>query len=567
MPRRPVSPPAEPATSAPPKRLGFTEPRIFTPPLRELTPETSLGFDVIDFAQQDLGVTLHPYQKWLYVHALELLPDGNFRFRTIIVLIARQNGKTTWWKILVLYAMCVLGMKLVMSTAQDLDTAEGTWQEVVDWVLEQDDDTEQYAHPDLAEMVDRVVQKNGSKSLDLLTGEKYKAKAANRRAGRGKSAELIGLDELREQQNWDSWSAITHTTMARERALHVGLSNAGDLLSVVLRYFRMIAHLALGDPDGINQAEEGSAAQLLGQSELDDEQIAELEDEDDDTLGIFEYSAPPGCAINNWDGIAQANPALNHPNGISERAVRAAMKEPEWSYRTEVLCQWPDGTLTGPFPAGAWSECAAKKDRAGRLPPAERIVTAARVTACLEVSRDRGAAWVGAAGHRADEHVQVEVVANRPGVAWVLDWFTDPQHPERARWQIALRQGSPAWTLRTDLIDAGLDVVEWKGSDVGVGCGILYDDVRTRELRHTDQPVLNVPAGTAVTKPLERGLWVWDGRRSPHDVASLYAVTGARWLLAQEPETPPPARSLPQAVTAAALPRASAQSDVAHAAF
>ena len=83
---------------------GSTEPRIFSKPLRKLTPETSLGFEVIDFAAVVLGLSLFPWQRWLLVHALELLPDGRYRFRRIIVLVARQNGKTTlmgvlaaWW--------------------------------------------------------------------------------------------------------------------------------------------------------------------------------------------------------------------------------------------------------------------------------------------------------------------------------------------------------------------------------------------------------------------------------------------------------------------------------------
>jgi hypothetical protein len=33
---------------------GRVEPRIFTPPLRELTPETSYGFAVIEFARDVL---------------------------------------------------------------------------------------------------------------------------------------------------------------------------------------------------------------------------------------------------------------------------------------------------------------------------------------------------------------------------------------------------------------------------------------------------------------------------------------------------------------------------------
>ncbi|MEF2735647.1 MAG: terminase, partial [Bifidobacterium choerinum] len=74
---------------------GITEPRLWTKPLRPLTRETSLGFEVIDFAEQILGIRLYPWQKWLLIHALELLNDGiTYRFRRIIVLVGRQNGKT-----------------------------------------------------------------------------------------------------------------------------------------------------------------------------------------------------------------------------------------------------------------------------------------------------------------------------------------------------------------------------------------------------------------------------------------------------------------------------------------
>lgn len=37
---------------------GITTPRIFTPPLRELTPETSNGYAVIEFAEKFLHVHL-----------------------------------------------------------------------------------------------------------------------------------------------------------------------------------------------------------------------------------------------------------------------------------------------------------------------------------------------------------------------------------------------------------------------------------------------------------------------------------------------------------------------------
>jgi phage terminase large subunit-like protein len=105
-------------------RKGSTEPRIYTPPLRALTPETSLGYSVIEFAEMVLEMELLPWQQWLLVHMLETLPDGTLRFRTVVVLMARQNGKSTLSQILALWFMYVYGVGLVIGSAQDLDVAE-----------------------------------------------------------------------------------------------------------------------------------------------------------------------------------------------------------------------------------------------------------------------------------------------------------------------------------------------------------------------------------------------------------------------------------------------------------
>jgi hypothetical protein len=86
---------------------GAVEPRIFPAPLRELTPDTSFGFDVIDFARDVLGTPLDPWERWLVIHAGELLPDGRPRFRTVLAIVARQNGKSFLMRVLILYWMFV----------------------------------------------------------------------------------------------------------------------------------------------------------------------------------------------------------------------------------------------------------------------------------------------------------------------------------------------------------------------------------------------------------------------------------------------------------------------------
>lgn len=499
------------------KRIGSEQPRIFTPPLRKLTPRTSLGFSAVDFAEQVCGIELYPWQRWLLIHALELLPDGSFRFRNVVVLVARQNGKSTLSQVLALFFMYVLGADLVLGTAQDLDTAEEVW----DGALEIIEET-----PELAELADKPIRVNGKKTIRLTTGERYKVKAANRRAGRGMSGDLILLDELREHQSWDAWGAITKTTMARPNAQVWALSNAGDAASIVLRYLRKMAHKALGDPDGINAQDD--PASLLP----DDEDAAEeyeLEDADT-TLGIFEWSAPPGCEIRDRDGWAQANPSLGHGQTTERAIASACATDPEWVFRTEVLCQWSDGTLEGPFPPGAWDKC---RDDASTIADDDSI------RACVDVSWDRSAAHVAVAGWREDGLPHVEVVASRAGVEWVVQWLTDPGAPHRARWPVVVQtNGAPASALVSDLKTAGLAVVDWSGGNLGQASGIFYDRVRAavgegseaRPLRHLAQPLLDLAAATAVTKPAGDA-WLWDRKRSPHDASPLVAATGALWAL------------------------------------
>ena len=58
---------------------GYTEPRIYTPPLRELTEETSLGFAAIQYAKEILHKSLYHWQEWALIHALEIIGEPGRR--------------------------------------------------------------------------------------------------------------------------------------------------------------------------------------------------------------------------------------------------------------------------------------------------------------------------------------------------------------------------------------------------------------------------------------------------------------------------------------------------------
>lgn len=493
--------------------LGNTVPRVYTPPLRELNEETSLGFALIAFAQM-LGVPLLPWQQWLAIHMLELLPSGKFRFRTVVLLVARQNGKSTFAQVLALFMMYIRDVPLVLSTAQNLDIAEEVWAGGIEMAQASDD---------LAPSIKHVSMVNGKKYLDLITGSRWKVQAANRRGGRGLSGDLVMLDELREHQNWDAWGAISKTTMARDNAIIFALSNAGDISSLVLRHLRMQAHKVLGDPDGL------WVDPTTGEPIKED--VVDLDDEDlppDDSLAIFEWSAKPGRSMRDRVGWQEANPSLGYT--IGERAILSALaSDPEWTFRTEILCQWFDGATEGPFPSGAWP---ASSDAESKLAPSSRVVY------CVDTSWDRTMTRIAIAGFREDGAAHVELVASRAGSEWVIPWLESPDRafkPSGVVWQV---NGAPVSSLTDDFRKSSLPLIEWAGSDLGRATGKFYDAVCHLDdqerpaptVFHRPQPALDIAANTALPKAAGDS-WLWDRSKSPADISPLVAVTGALWGL------------------------------------
>lgn len=489
---------------------GCEVPRVYTPPLRELTPETSVGFEVIDFAENILEIRLHPWQKWLLIHALEVVDDEEdgwrFRFRTVLVEIARQNGKTTLGCVIALFFLYQLEVSLVLGTAQDISNAEDTWQNCVD--MAQSNDA-------LKDAIEHVWYSGGAKRLQLTGNRDYRVRASNRKAGRGKSADLVLLDELREHQTWEAWAALSKTGMARKNALMWCMSNAGDGTSVVLRHFRMRAHAQLGDPDGIVRA--------LGDSEL----IAD-ESADGSALGIFEWSAPPDADPGDINAWAQANPSLGYTIDLSTLKAAYADDPPD-VFKTECLCQWVTSTVTPPFPVEAWD---AGKDEKSRIAKGSPLWFG------VDISSDRTHTSIAVCGKRADEKWHLELIEYRPGTGWLVKWFQKaaPNYPGGMK--VALQsKGSPVASMM-DILAAieGIEIIECSGKNVAGWCGRIWDavasclpdsDIDAVPAYHITQPALDLAANIAATRPLGDGAWTWDRNKSMEDISPLVAVTMA----------------------------------------
>lgn len=323
--------------------LGRTEPRLWTPPLRPLTPETSYGFDVVEFARGVLRHPLDPWQDWLAIHGGELLPDGRPRFRIILVLVARQNGKTELLVVLSLFWQFVEAWPLILGTSTKLDYAKESWTKSVK----------------LAERTRALAalrparwkrEANGEQESWTVEEARYKISASNEEGGRSLTINRLVADELRQHHSYKSWDAVEPACSPIDTQIW-GLSNMGDDRSVVLNDLRdsALEFVRWWDESG----NEGIAELLLAG---DTSAVP-----GDFRLGIFEWSAPEGSSPDDLNALAMANPNMGRrkdPDVLLSAARRAMATGGEvlTGFQTEQMCQRVKN-LNPAIDASAWERC------------------------------------------------------------------------------------------------------------------------------------------------------------------------------------------------------------------
>jgi len=281
-----------------PTRMGATEPRLHSPYIKGV----NRGDEVAELAES-IGLPLLPWQDFVIRDMTSINNEGMFIRKTNLVLCARQQGKTHLARMMMLAHLYLFGSKNVIIMSSNRSMALDTFRQVA-YAIE--------GSSELSQGVRQIRFANGTESIEMKSGARLDVVAATRDGSRGRTADLLYIDEVREISE-EGFRAATPVTRARANSQTLLTSNAGDAFSTVLNDLR---ERAMSFPP--------------------------------ETFGFYEYSAPQFAKITDRDAWAMANPALGYT--VTEAALEEAVStQPVETTKTEMLCQWISSTQS-PWP-------------------------------------------------------------------------------------------------------------------------------------------------------------------------------------------------------------------------
>ena len=175
---------------------GLTQPRVHSPLLKG----KSRGSEVIEMVERLKMDKLMPYQEFVLKDMMAVDKKNNYRRKTSLLLISRQNGKSHLGRVRVIWGMFYGGEKKHIIMSSNRATALMTFREIA-WIIE--------STPELKAMQDRVMALTGQ---GLTEAEQAGGRYAPLTAGAqglfslgqqylAKSPEQAAADYMAKQQN------------------------------------------------------------------------------------------------------------------------------------------------------------------------------------------------------------------------------------------------------------------------------------------------------------------------------------------------------------------------------
>jgi len=438
----------------------------------------------VAWVAEKLGLPLMPWQRLVADVGKELVPaDDQTRemvealggdadglmvpaYREVVVTIMRQSGKTT----------LVLPVEIEKMWTPN-QTVVYTAQTGVDGRMKfTEDQAPIIRNSSIDQKVQQYYKAADNTGMWWHNDSRLKVLNSGEGAGHGKTVDLAVLDETWADKDDSREQALSPAMITKPQAQFWNISTAGTPASVYLK----------------RKVELGRAAVRAGKTE---------------GIAYFEWTIPDDEDVYDPKVWARYMPAFGITQ--SERLLRhEAENMTEGDFRRAFGNQWTE-TEERVIP-GEWWQAVCSRDHRTINP-----------VYAIDARPDRSRAAVS----KADSSGNVELVAVREGINWVLDAFTDKVEQSTP---VLVDKYGPLNVVGDDLEKAGFNVVRMDSLEVRKACLRFFDGIADKKVRvRTDERLDDAVKHAARKSTVDS--WAWH-REAPGGeilMASSLAYTHA----------------------------------------
>lgn len=429
-----------------------------------------------------LGKPLMPWQRHVADVALEIDPEtGRLAYRTVIVSVPRQSGKTQLGLALMVHralaAEAFDGPQVIVYTAQTRNDARRKWE---------DEHVEQLDRSWFKKQRLYSVRKsNGSEAIKWKNGSRHGISSTTEKAGHGETLDMGFIDEAFSLPDARVEQAMRPAMSTRPMAQLWIVSTAGKDDSFFLK----------------DKQRMGRRAVEAGKSS---------------GVAYFEWSAPPGTDVFAADW-ASFHPAIGHTQSPETLAadVEGMRDNPEEAERAYLNWTKGQGVGQAKIPAETWAASSVGRGEVSMIGP--RLLVA-------DGHPDRGKASIAVAGEDAEGRVHGRLT----------DYFTSSAAPIAAQRKIEEYLDGRGDEIAAVVIDPkgplgsiigplerdrpDLEIVRLSAQDVAQSCGQLNDlaFAGPEMFSHHADPLVEAALESARVRKLGDA-WAWDRRTDPDE--------------------------------------------------
>ncbi len=423
-----------------------------------------------------------PWQRDILDVACEIDPKtGLFWYRTVILIVVRQAGKTTLTRGKLNHRALTQPNSRLLYTAQDRNKGRQRLEETI-------------YNPIAASVLGPMLLKPrwaaGSEAVRWRNGSDLKTEALSPTSGHGDTLDEAHIDEAFAHRDFRIEQNVKPTMVTVKGAQMWITSAAGDLNSSFLR----------------SKMDAGRALAATGST--------------DGRTCFFEYSAPEDADPFDPETILNTHPGIGHIIELETVLDDQVTMDAE-EFNRAYLGWWPKASAAATvIPWDLWE--------ANFVAPTEDAWDSVPMW-CVDVSPDREYSSVSLAARSLDKRCFVEVIQQEQGTAWCVDRVRALAE-KFGGWRVALDMSGAAMSMASDFEDAGFEVVRISSHEKAEACGAFYDDAVQEKVRYLDDPVLNrAMRGAAWMRAFGGESRIFSRSKSMTDITPFYACVLARW--------------------------------------